>query len=484
MRPKFAMLALTLLLLPLVSGAAAAATGPTLFGQVANNGALIGIETQDILGNWNPVYNGQLLQGNTIYVTAYSPNGNGSLTLVIEQYTIVMVTTYTVVGNRTVAQKTPEDTGFIWSNMTLLAPTRSLATSALTLPPVSSTHVLLISYDGAQWTLSHRTAPALFIIPTNTVGEQLAFFLTTLILATGVWSIATATAAAIKKRARSWPKMNGRAVVSMLILGGMAAVFLLEEYYFEVASVGWWWWLPPFYLVCTRVMLNYLSDHTERWAGVETKGPDGTGNNEGSLEEIVVSSDPEHKWIRIRPGSTRAAIARLFGLKTPVKFSQESAEWQRGIPWHIVDPKAQPGGDDISRLYFLDPGTSVERHYTHIGWVPWLGGRLKRPGIVQQSTIIPLAGSHSKDALKVWQDVVVITEVAKEKERLQYENIRLRSQIAGGAIKGGRVELGIVGAWLQRAKELGLSDEHVNTAAEVTTEEKQEGYQDAAHEAI
>lgn len=421
-------LAASLLFPLLFSSAALAASGPQLIGQIAQDGTLIAVGYNDPLGTYHPYFDGSTVADNAVEVAVYAPNAQGSIPLTVEQFLTRTVQVPVVRGNLTTTETVTEAYDVAWMNQTVPAPTRALATSTINLPPASTPHDLIISYLNVHFVLVHHTAPPPF--PAGM--SQLLFYLFTLLLGTFCFLAATGLAAGMKRRARYWPKLSGAMIGLTLVLGIIAAVAMLGAVYPELQFLPWWAWLVPFFPFDVIVMLQVLPDRAQRWLLVGVDSVEQAEDLGTPLWEWVIAEDRERGLILCHSRSWRKAFLRVLGIKTRVTF--EGAD-TNGRPWHGRNTRAQDDPLDIRRVYWLDPGTAPVREDARLGWKPWLGGKLKRPGFLAGEARVPLSGQHSKAVFSVWSELIAVDVVARDRARLRLENARLKARLRAASIE-------------------------------------------------
>jgi len=418
----------SLLLLPLFcAGAVLADSGPQLFGQFASDGTIIALGYNDPLGTYHPYYDGMVVSDDSLLVSAYAPNGQGSVLLTVAQFLTREVQVPVVLDNVTTTRTVTEVYNLTYMNQTVTAPYRGIATSSITLPTAATAYDLVITYLDVRFSLVHHTAPSPF--PAGL--SQLAFYLFTLGLGTFLFLVGTAFAAGMKRRARYWPKMSGSMIALTVVLGVVAFVALLGTVYAQLAFLPWWAWLLPFLPFDVLVMLQVLPDRAQRWLLLGVEGPEKDEDLGTPMWEWVIAEDREEGLILCHSRSWRKAFLRVLGVKTRVVFEGEDVA---GKPWFGRNTRAEEDPFDIRRVYLLDPGTKPVREDARLGWKPWLG-KLKRPGFLAGEARVPLSGQHSLVVWSVWAGLVGIDMVAKDRDRLRRDNAKLTARVRAASVE-------------------------------------------------
>lgn len=430
MKRVLALLVLAALAAPfLLAPGARADVGPKLFGKIAQDGTLVGLTWTDILGQYQGISDGDLIQENLLHVTVYAPNvKNATITLTVTQFLERDVQVPYTVGNETFTRTVVQRYDVTGQNFSVVAPKDALATSDISLATETTPHEMEIGYLNAVWTLTHRTAPAVWPIGVITRGGQLAFFLSTLVLTSVVWGFGTATASAIHRKVRYWPKMDPLMwFTGVMTLGGAALVLIIYGWY-EITGIDWWWWMVPTFILSVFVMLNYLPSRAEPWLLERIHGTPRNDELVTSIQRIVVAEDRVAGFVLVHSRSVRKAVLRLFGAKTKVEFDE-------GPPaWYMRNENYEDGALDIPRRkYLLDPATKPEITYERFGWKPWVW-KLKRPGIINGTCKIPLSGQHMRPVAAYSAGLMALPVVARDREEWRLRATQFKAQLRAGAL--------------------------------------------------
>ena len=324
---------------------------PQLFGKISNDGTLIGIYYNNLLGQSLIVGDGSFVPVNALTVVAYSPNGHGQITLTIEQYQTETVHELVKSGNTTINETAQLAYNIQYLNQSVVAPQRSIAQSSIQLPASNVTSTVIVTYDGATFTFNHHTAPVelpLFI----TQGGLLAVYL----FALGVSLFDALCAAVIAKRiiakARYWPERSLSSWALIFVGTGISILMFIaafsEQAYYYIGFIQWYYYLIPMTFVLIMLFMT-LFDPQVKIKQLIRLHDDEYGEIKTEITNVLTATHEKYGEIQVSKYSRKDALKRLFGYYKPIIYDDGTPPWKaRNSNW------SKPTRD-VAELYFLDP---------------------------------------------------------------------------------------------------------------------------------
>jgi hypothetical protein len=425
---------------------------PRLFGKVATDKTLIGIEANRPLVGWEPLeFNPRVIE-NRLRVTVYAPllEGQGEIVLRLEWWREVE----RPVGPNGTTVKVIEDRRF--DNVSVRASSKGPVTSIVAIPSSPEESFLRISYLDVYWVVKHKTLRSL--LPFEQVYADLQLFALTVMLVTGMVAGACVVAArGIIRRVKYVPPLDPAELV--IVLAGVLLLFMavLLVAFEVIATSDWWWWEIPFALVFLTLVSHYVAPQAERWLFVQVRPKE--ANNDrivGRTWTPYIARDPDNpdgSFYYIDEHSRMEVLYRLLGLRSRITFPP-------GPKFYVEDENG-----NFRRIYFLTSDETPTFGRSRLGlkrsrlhrdgpplavavagllataWSPWsllvaiggivayFAGRLR---VVRTECHVPLAGMHGEDLAKAQADLAKLEDVAKRKSRLELEKVELEAKLAAG----------------------------------------------------
>ncbi len=445
---------------PLFFGQAAAQSlfgsdEPRLFGKVAEDKTLIGVEANRPLVGWEPLEYLDKVIENRLRVTVYAPlleNASGELLLRLYWWREVE---RPVGPNGTMVVVVEDERR---DNVTVRASSRGPVTSVVAIPASPEESFLRVTYLDVAWIVRHKTLRSL--IPLEQVYADVQLFALTVMVFTGlVAGVMVVVGRNIIKRVKYVPPLEPTTAVLVLI--GLAMLFLgvLVAAFEYVATADWFWWEAPFALAFLLLVVHYIRPEAERWLLWQVRPQEGHNDRIGGRAWVpYVARDPEdpQEYYYIDPDSRLEVLYRLFGLRSRINFpdapqfyvEDANGKFDR---MYVLTSRETPKLEgsrvalreaDLKRdgpplavaaatvfLVILTPWVLLAT----AGAVLWyVAGRLH---VKRTWAEIPVAGMHGEDIAKVQAELKKLEDVAREKDRLLKDNVELQAKVAAGEAK-------------------------------------------------
>lgn len=409
---------------------------PQLFGKISNNGALIGIYYNNLLGQSMIVSDGTFVPVNGLIVVAYSPNGNGQINLTVRQFQTKTVHETVHNGNVTINETAQIVYNIQYLNQTVIAPQRSIAQSSIQLPESNITTTVIIAYDGTTFTFYHHTAPVelpLFI----TQGGLLAVYLFALSISLFDALCAAIIAKKVIAKARYWPERS-LSSWALIFVGSVISILMFvaafsEQAYYYIGFIQWYYYLIPMTFVLVMLFMT-LFDPQVKIKQLIRLFADDYGEIKTEITNILAATHEKHGEIQVSKYSRKDAFRRLLGYYKPIVYDDGTPAWKaRNSNW------SRPTRD-VAELYFLDPERGLgevqkedylkliaAKHPEGKIQVAWknLSSKYWKP----KAYHIPLSGIYSKSGAAFLAGYKSAYNIAQEAEDSSMKVTQLESEL-------------------------------------------------------
>ena len=409
---------------------------PVLFGQFAGN-VLVGFYySNPVTSSVVIVGDGSQVPVDTLQVAAANPGGPQNLTFAIEQY-VPVTEQRTAPGpdNTTITRPVVVAENIQWQNQTVALASRSVGTYQVQLPQAPRQEVTVITSAGASWTFYHHTSPG--ALPAFlTQGGELGLAAGVIALSSLDWAFAALTARAVVRRAKYWPQRSLAGWVVILFMVAFTAYGALGAFYYELAYVPWYTWLLPLFYICVAFMLGIFEPRVERWELEHYTGSAREDTLESDVRSILTAPHSELGNIYVHKSSRRAALKRLLGLYTPIRFRNPKVENGKVVrPWSAENRLCEDPIWDVKRTFWIDPEvdpdevgmkTTTYREARASGeegnesprrWLPWRHSSGKRI----REFVIPLSGSYTSTIPEFVSGLYNAVTIGEELEKTRWE---------------------------------------------------------------
>lgn len=436
---KIKVILISFIILILLSGSAFAT--PTLFGKVANDGSLIGLYYNDLLGNTIIIDNNSFIPVNKINVAIYSPFTNGQITFTVEQYQLQKVKEHFVNGNTSYNETVTMPYNIVYDNQSIPIAQHSIVFSTLDIPTTNLTENVVISYDGISFSFYHHTAPILLPSVIQN-GSLLSIYLFATLVTSIDLIISTLIASAILRKIKYSPPISLSGWMLILLLSSMSIFFFIAgfsyQFIYYIGFIQWYYYLIPLTFLFILIMLDILPKDVELWDLIRIYSSDRRNKINLKQKKIMIARHSQYNYILVKKKSRIDAIKRLLGIVTPVIFESEPI-------WYAENELCTDKMRHTKRIYFLPYNKDISTTETKeiIEKTEKNEGKFRKlkPNKIKKYYFIPVSNNYMQNVAEFLSNLKNVTDISKKAEENEFKLAEIKSKLDVAYQKFDRVDV-------------------------------------------